>query len=338
MRCLRLASGASVLGALVALQSCCDDYELGVPDLGGRMSFGADVAFDFDFDWDMQIDWDFDLDLRWAGWSNIRWASDFNIDIDLSGMLAFETETDQDIDDDGVAEKVRLLAFSEDDPADPYVVFAAWKGDKYSFDEGRCYLLWQKGDTVELLSAACDKAEPALHCVMTRGKPGSLQCDACNQYGVCAECNAKGSVSSCVKEGQALPKAPPVAEGGAAGSVGEAGQPAVAGQGGASSAGAAGQGGSAQSENGGAPAAGGNASTGGSVTVTAEWSLCVEQVSWLAGQARGCSMPELLDTDVLCSDRLSDVNICYVAAQAVGLFGSTCTVLEENLTCGGLFP
>jgi hypothetical protein len=49
-------------------------------------------------------------------------------------------------------------------------------------------------------------------------------------------------------------------------------------------------------------------------------------------------MPELLDTDVLCSERLSDVNICYVAAQAVGLFGSTCTVLEENRTCGGLFP
>lgn len=339
MSCPRITvAGVSLVTALGVLESCCDDYELGVRDLGGHMSFGADVALDLDFDWDMEIDFDF----RWSSWSNIRWATDFNIDLDLRGMLAFETETDRDMDDDGVDEDVRVIALGSD-PSEPEVVFVTWKGDKYSFDQGRCYLLWVEGRSVNLLSADCGQAEPALHCLMTRGDAGSLSCDACNAYGECTDCSKGESVSSCVKDGQSLPAQPSSTGGtGGAGGAAEGGSagrlPSVDG-GGTSGAGGQGEAGSTpHADTGGSPGSGGSPATGGSGSVSVEWSTCLEQVEGLTSDAQDCNLPDLDDAEVLCNERLSDVNICYLAVQATGLFGSPCSALEENLTCGGLFP
>ena len=74
------------------------------------------------------------------------------------------------MDDDGIAERVRLMAFAESDPSNPTWVFASWRGDRYSFDEGMCYLLWWEGGRSELMTARCDDEEPAVHCQMTHGR------------------------------------------------------------------------------------------------------------------------------------------------------------------------
>jgi hypothetical protein len=355
MRCLSFPVwGVLVLSTLV-VQACCSDYKLRVGKLRGQMDLGFDVAADVDFDWDMQFDFDFD----WAGWAKISAATDATLDFDFAGSLTFRTRTTGDVDDDGVDEKVRLLAVAEDDPSAPDRVFASWEGDKYSFDRGMCYLLWWEGKRIELLSASCDQIEPALHCVMTRGKEASLSCDVCNGNGACMECGAQQTVDDCIGTGEdQLPDepGPSNAQGGSAGqnqpaggsagrnqpAGGSAGQhepaggnPGLAGAGGA--AGSAATGGSAT---GGVPNAGTAGSTGraGGTGVSAEWSTCIEEVETIRSDARDCGMADPLDEDTLCSERLSDVNLCYLADIGSGLFTSPCSVLKEDITCGRLFP
>jgi hypothetical protein len=343
------------------------------------MGFGFDVAADVDFDWDMQSEFDGD----WAGWAKISAATDATLDFDVSGSLTFKTHTSGDVDDDGVDERVRLVAVAEDDPSDPDHVFATWEGDKYSFDQHTCYLLWWEGRQIELLSADCDQVESAVHCVMTRGDRASFACDVCNHQGTCVDCSTKQTVDDCTSDarrelpiepepsrpqggsagqgpsaagstGQNQPTAGSAGQGQPAGGSAGQGQPAggspnLAGAGGAASglagsdgvqAGSTGTGATAGTAAGGAANGdtGGSTGSGGTTSVSAEWSTCTEQVETIRSEARDCDMTHPLDENTLCSERLSDVNICWLAVAGAGLFTSTCSVLEENLTCGRMFP
>jgi hypothetical protein len=365
MRCLSLPGwGVLALSTLVVAQACCSDYQLRVGKLRGQMDFGFDVAADVEFDWDMQFNFDFD----WTGWAKISAATAANLDFDGFGSLTFGTRTSGDVDDDGVDERVRLVAVAGDEPAEPDRVFAAWEGDEYSFDEGICYLLWWDGKQIDLLSSRCGNDEPALHCVMTRGNEASLSCDVCNGNGACTECSAQQTVDDCITTGEdQLPDEPgaPNAEGGSAGqnqsaggsagqngpAGGDAGQGEPAGGsagrseagGGSNLAGAGGAAGSPATggnEAGGVPNAetGGSSGQGGGTSVSAEWSTCIEELRTIRSDARDCGLAEPLDDDTLCSERLSDVNLCYLADIGSGLFTSPCSVLEEDVTCGRLFP
>ncbi|MBN1606545.1 MAG: hypothetical protein JW940_07915 [Polyangiaceae bacterium] len=353
--------GLLALCTLAVAEACCSDYKLRVGKLGGRMDAGFDVAADVDFDWGMRFDFDFD----WAGWAKISAATQATLDFDGAGSLTFKTRTTGDVDDDGVDEAVRLVAVAEDDPSEPDRVFASWEGDKYSFDQGMCYLLWWDGKRIELLGAGCDQLEPALHCVMTRGNPASLSCDVCNGHGACMECSAGQSVDDCIGTGEdRLPDEPRPSneQGGSAGQParGSAGQSQSAGGGAgqnqpaggsagqlaSGSPGLAGAGGSAGStatggtDTGGVPNAGAAGSTGqtGGSGASAEWSTCIEEAQTIRSEARDCGLDDPLDEDTLCSERLSDVNICWLAVAGAGLFTSPCGVLEENITCGRMFP
>ncbi|MFC1642606.1 hypothetical protein ACFL5O_07965 [Myxococcota bacterium] len=334
--------GLSGLAVLCLIDSCCEDFRLGVPDLHTRLAFGFDVAVQAKFDSDAQFEFDWD----WAGWSRIHAVGRSFLDFDADDGVTFRARTTGDTDDDGMAEEVRLVALTRTDPAHPDRVFASWVGDKYSFDEGMCYLLWWEGDRIELLTARCDRGEPAIRCRMTDGNQESLDCSACNELGECVDCSSRQAVTDCVSAGArklAAGNGPARGRGGASG--GEAGS-SEAGNGGASSgrAGLGGTGPDGTSGQAGASSAGRNAALGGdaagagSVTLTVEWSLCIDQVSQLARRAQSCSLPEMLDADLLCRDRLSDVNLCLVAVEAASLFGSSCAVLGEDLACGRLFP
>lgn len=350
--------GMLTLSVFVAAQACCDDYKLRVGSLSGRMDFGFDAAADVDFDWDMRFDFGWD----WSGWAGISAATEANLDFDWTGAGSFRTRINGDVDDDGVDEKVRLIAVAKDDPSDPDRVYATWKGDEYSFDQGICYLLWWEGRRIELLSARCDESEPALHCSMTWGNESSLSCDVCNDAGACMQCGTDQTIADCVRAGEEeLPDEPEPSntEGGSAGRpgvVGDAGREAAGGS--SSSAGAGGTSasfagtagaevsiaGAGGTKTGIRPTGGtaGGSIVDGGIDVSVEWSTCVEQVAWLTSEARDCDMAEPRDDDTLCSERLSEVNLCYLAVEAAvqtgGFITSPCRVLDENITCGGLFP
>jgi len=319
----RGVSHVAVSAALIAVGSCCTDPELEVPSLRGRLDFGFDVASDVAFDADMRVDFDGDLAL----WCGIDAATEWTVDFDFSGLDAYEQTLDVDIDDDGVPEKVVLIAFAAADPADPERVFCSWKGDEYTYDAGRCYLLWWEGDTVRMLSAPCGRDEPALSCSKERDDAASFSCGVCEESGRCAPCDAR-TVDDCVQEGaDALGTTTPSTDdtGGASGTGGVAG---VSGEAGAPAAGHAGApaGGSAGASSGAAGAAG----------AAAEES-CADRAVFLATRAKACDLANLRPISELCSARVAQVDQCYLAVNGFDRLGSECDALTTAV-CAGVFP
>lgn len=354
MKQLRVWSwGAGVLLAEAVGHGCCEDFE---PTLGGeyaRMDLGFDLAFQVEFDWDMQTKFEGSL----AVWSKIHAAVDANIAFAPEGLVAFSTSVEGDVDGDGVSEQLRLLAFA-DDPSHPERVFAAWEGDKYSFDTGICYVLWWQGDTVELLRAECGAQEPAVHCVLEAGDRSSLACQACNDLGVCANCEVDLSVAACMEAGRKtwVEDRDTMGTAGAAGTDrtgGSAGGEREPHKGGSQAiprprAGAGAGGNAAASEVAGKAGSSGAAGVlasagqgggaGEGLAPAPDYGTCGQRVEQLTRRAASCGLGDPRATDLLCSQRASDVDLCYFAVEAAGLLGAPCTVLEDDVACGRVFP
>lgn len=190
-------------GALLAAGACCEDHELGVGDLDGRMAFGADVTADVKFDSDAEIAWD--SDASFSSWAHLGTGANGKVDLDTDGLRAYEVTQKVDIDNDGVDESVSFVAFGEDGPDDAEQVFATWHGDKYTFDSGNCYLLWSKEDTVTMLSGPCvegDDGSLFLSCTLETGQSDDFGCAACISAEKCLTCEDGQSVASCMTHGK----------------------------------------------------------------------------------------------------------------------------------------
>ncbi len=326
MSCKRYALfGLFTMAGLFLFGSCCEDQKLEVSELDLRLRGGYEASIDVEFDWDMQFEWDWD----WSGWSHIDASASQSFEFDGEEWFTFENHVDADVDDDGVDESVNLIAIAEHQPTDPERIYVTWRGDEYSFDAGMCYLLWWEGTTTKLLMAHCGRQEPAIACEMRQGRRGSLDCGACNELGVCVDCGEQQKVSECIDLGaEELPNE----------SNAKGGQGGGAGQGEGGSSGQTGQSGSAGEGEGGSSGQAGTAGAAGDITVTTEWSLCVAQVDSLRDDAEDCNRDNMLQTEELCRNRLSDVDLCYLAVEAGGLFVSACSVMDQELACGSLFP
>jgi hypothetical protein len=293
-----LAKTAHRLGVpllLVIAYSCCTDFKLRVGDLSGRIDFGYRAAMRFDVDLKLRVA----FDGNFSGYLGFDAASAINLGFDARGYYVVRQSAQLDMDDDGVLEEVRVMAFVRDGASEPDRTFFAWSGDRYSYDEGRCYVLYGDGDTVVLLNGRCGSAEPALHCEMTLGHGDTMVCDVCDEAGRCASCGAE-IVEECVAQGSGrLPS-------------GTGGQPAL---------------------DAGADAAI-DAAIDGSVSIGL--SLCQEQLRMLEAMASRCGTGPLADATLLCEERLSDVNNCYLAVEGARLFGSECSTLRSQV-CSGVF-
>jgi len=288
---------ALLSSVLLVIGSCCDDPELQLSDMNARIDFAATVSLAVEFDLNMALEFGGDF----AGWSGVSAASSANLAASIGGD-AYQQTVQLDIDDDGVEEAVRWVAFSDVGPEAPQQLLAAWEGDKYSFDAGRCYLLAQQGAEVRLLSAQCQQPQPALVCVRA-GDAESALCQVCDEQGTCAACKSD-SVLGCVEEGaRELAKAPDLGGGGAGGDAGGGGAP-------------------------------GGGSTG---SISVEFDSCVEQTKLIASAAKSCAHAPPRQAAVLCEQELSAVNICFAAVGAADLFGSPCAALDSK-ACSTVFP
>lgn len=330
--------GWATAAMLLLLTACCDERNATVGDMQGRLRFGFEFAAKVKFDFSVRFNFASDIRV----WSGVLAASTANLHYDIAGKVASRQTVKVDVDDDGVDETVDLVAFGETDGSTPERVFAVWKGDEYTFDEGRCYLLWWEGSQIEMLNGACQVDEPALHCEATAPKADALACDVCSETGACAPCHG-GTVPDCEKEGERTLRS-------------ESGTGGKGGSGGTRDSGADGAlhaaGGTADASTTDAPAtdapatedaeivrveAGAEATVSGSASGSVEFNSCVEQTKSLQSSANRCSRGALADTSVLCQDRLSDVNLCYLAVQATGLINTECSALA-NQVCQGVFP
>lgn len=331
--------------ALLALGfwSCCDERSTKVSDMSGRLDFAFDWAVKLKFDASMRFDFNGDFDF--SSWAKFSAATNINLKFQFGGGSAYKRRVSVDIDDDGVGESVEVLAFG--DPTSPDRVMVSWRGDDFTFDSDRCYVMWWEGNTLELLNGRCNSPEPALHCQMTEGKASTMSCNVCAENGVCTACNAS-LVSECIDEGERKLSS----NSGVGGSAGTGGVLMSAGAGGTNSpwidkAGAGGEAGAAGATGeatyaagaGGASigvVAGGTQSASVGTSISVEFDTCQMQVRSLAGTAAGCNRT-LRDASVLCAERLTEVNVCYVAVQGAGLFVSECSVLGSQ-ACQGVLP
>jgi hypothetical protein len=256
-----------------------------------RAEFGFSAVIDIDFSFESEIMFDGDL----AAWADLGAATAAVFDYDFTGKTAYALELELDIDNDGVAETVKFLLFSDGSGSDYEHGFASWRGDRYSFDRGYCYVLSWEGDDALLMSGPCGSTGPALACPMQSGEADSSNCQVCDASGECAACS-ESTVSACIEEGSAELDPPDVVvgEGGAAGAAG-------------------------------AP---GTATTG---SVDAEFDSCVEEVRELQRAADDCDLDVDLDSAALCEERLSDVNLCFLAVEGARLFSSTCDAVESSV-------
>lgn len=330
-------------GAIVGLLafgfwSCCDERSSKVGDMSGRLDFAFDWAVKLKFDASMRFDFDGDF----AGWAKFSAATGVNLKFQFGGGPAYKRRVRADLDDDGVDESVEVLAFASGDPSTPERVMVSWRGDAYTFDADRCYVMWWEGNTLELLNARCGSAEPALHCQMQEGKSSTMSCNVCAGTGVCTACDAS-LVSECIAEGERSLSAN-AGSGGAAGAGGDLSS-AVAGRTNATWVDTAGRAGAAgePASSAGAGGLSSGVALGGSTqsvsvgtSVSVEFDTCQTQVRSLAGTAANCNRT-LRDTNALCSERLTDVNVCYLAVQGAGLFVSECSVLGSQ-ACQGVLP
>lgn len=324
-RSLGRVVGSGLIGSLVAVgavTSCCNTPEFEMGDMGIRAEFGVNVAFDFEFSLDFEFNFDGDL----SGWANLFAATSVTFNYDFSGKVAYATEVEIDIDDDGVAETVKFLGFSSTgSPDDIDRGFASWKGDEYSFDEGYCYVLSWQGDDAVLMTGRCGSSQPALMCPMPSGEFDAGRCEVCDDEGACAPCDSE-LVASCVSEGEAALRSN-TSSSGVGGATATSSTSTTTGSSAGGAAGAAGEAGSMASGTTASNVTATGTTTGGSV----EFDSCVEEVRRLEQAGAACGANSELDSTMLCEERLSDVNLCFLAVEGAGLFGSECDVVSSDV-------
>jgi len=295
MKLILLKVGALV-GALTATYACCKDMDLGFGGLRGTLSFSFDVALNFEFEGSSSGSFDWD----WSEWSGVSAASDASLDFESGGdWTTFEQTVETDIDDDGVLETVTFLGVSPTGSADDVTRgFATWKGDKYTYDEGYCYLMTWDQSGARVMSAPCEDAGPAAVCSIEEDSNEDATCEACDSSGACTPCpSKKGEVGECLSDAEdELGEAePPAAMGGSSSGVG----------------------------------------IDGSVGASVELDLCLSQARTLSDHGVDCG-EAALDADAVCEESLLEVEACLLAVEAVGLFGSPCGVIDST-SCGGLY-
>jgi hypothetical protein len=126
------APSCLLVGAALNVSSCCDKPEFEVGDMELRAEFGFSAVIDIDFSFESEIMFDGDL----AAWADLGAATAAVFDYDFTGKTAYALELELDIDNDGVAETVKFLLFSDGSGSDYEHGFASWRGDRYSFDRG----------------------------------------------------------------------------------------------------------------------------------------------------------------------------------------------------------
>jgi hypothetical protein len=73
-------------------------------------------------------------------------------------------------------------------------VFAAWKGDADSDDEGLCYLAYEKSGAAYLVVSPCGEETGAYVCQVT---DDAATCSACNVSGACTPCDMEKKDFDC---------------------------------------------------------------------------------------------------------------------------------------------
>lgn len=316
----------SVLTGLTALSvaGCCKTPDFNVGDMSGRMAFSGSVAFDFDFDADME----FDFGGSFSAWGRLGAATAASLDLDITGKLAFEQQLDVDIDDDGVEETVSVIGFGDDaDHID--TVVASWEGDKYTFDDGYCYVLVWANDTLTELTGPCDGNGPVLTCTSPDDNPDDVSCEVCDENGSCARCESR-TVEACIDEGSdALAESTPEPE---PSPLPDAGSPPATTERDA----AAPDAGTPTPPDAAAPIDTGNVEPQmPPQTNTAEYQACLGQVSALEVSVSLCGLSLALDASQLCEGNLAAVGTCFSSIDALGLLDSPCSVLQSN-DCNGV--
>jgi hypothetical protein len=324
------------LRALVALivAGCCTLPKFNVGDMDGRLAFSGHLAFRFDFDAHMKFNFDGDF----AGWSGLSAATAVSLGIDWSGKVAYAQKRDIDIDDDGVKESVSVIGFGEGDPDDVETVVATWKGDVYTFDDGYCYVLVSKANTVTLLSGRCDEQGPVLTCTSPADDLQDVSCEVCDEAGRCSKCDGT-TVDECISDGSKqldrLPEPEPESEPPAQSDAGadaaevdasvpepvarDAGAPTMAEP-------------DASIEPDASPMPAPDASPmpEPDPTQSAAYRTCMDQLSVIEASVSLCGLALKLEGSELCSGHLSAVKACYSSIDGLSLLDSPCGTLKSD--------
>ena len=140
------------------------------------------------------------FDGDFASWAEIPAFPVDEIETDLESaaymgnVAPFRFDMDYDAADEGVSLLVALDAALR-----PLVVFASWRGDKYTADKGVCYLGWVEGGTARLAATWCGKGAGVMYCAMPASGEGAPTCELCDSAdGACAACSMGGRLDSCL--------------------------------------------------------------------------------------------------------------------------------------------
>lgn len=295
---------------LVGTAACCDEPELRVGDIQAMGDFSLSVSVGVEFSVEHAIVFDGDL----PAWSGLAAAGNADVEYEFSSKHAYARELELDIDDDGVREKVEYLGFSNGSPANIERGFASWHGDRYSFDTGYCHLLSWQGAFGLLLSGHCGSTGAAVACPVGLERSTEPICQVCDATDACSVCSSQ-TLTECLREAKVS-----VAGGDIDAATATATAIATA---------------TATATTGAGVTVGiGGAAGAGSVSV--DFDSCVAEVQRLADVGRQCGLPDGLDSSSLCREQLSDVNICFLAVEGAGIFGSVCAV-AASASCEGVF-
>lgn len=186
-RAIAIRATVLLAAALLLAWGCCDglrvklsrvgDFLQGIIDLSGSVSIEGSSSFGGDF----------------AAWADIPAFDEGEIEFDLTGAVYFEGSDELDVDYDAADEELALLR------ADGAVIFAAWRGDKYTADKGVCWLGWVEGGEAKLAAAWCGDDAGVMYCGMPTSGQGEPTCDLCeSSSGACAACDMDARLSACL--------------------------------------------------------------------------------------------------------------------------------------------
>lgn len=191
-----IAIRAAVLlaAALATTWGCCDDPRINLSRIGDFLNGVLDLSLDLSID--ELVSFSFDGDF--AGWAGIPAFSTDEIEVDLTAAAYFEGDASFDIDLDALKEDVRLIAADVTGSAVP-VLFATWRGDKYTADKGVCYLGWVDETRLVLAATWCGDDSGVMYCWRPDNGMGDPSCELCEtSTGGCTGCAMNERLTACL--------------------------------------------------------------------------------------------------------------------------------------------
>lgn len=196
------AATALALAAAVAALAwgCCDGLSIRLSRmadfLGGVIDVSAEVSADVSGAGLVGVAFDGDF----AGFADIPAFPAGEIAADLSGAAWSGGGGSFDMDYDAAREDVALLAAQGGALASP-LVFASWRGDRYTADKGVCWLGWVEGAEARLAASWCGDETGLMYCEMPTVEGATPACELCDaETGGCAACDMGGRLKSCLPE------------------------------------------------------------------------------------------------------------------------------------------